>query len=154
MIRLAGMTGILTLLLGVGNLVGHIGAAETPFAGVWKVVGTLPAQGGGQDSILGLVEIKGDEKSPKVELLTHGIEPFKNAKATGATLKDGELTFALSSGQLNIFEATSFRPTFPKAIKRTSRMSNWRPPPKGTKNSKQSPKQQTWTNKSNWPRPW
>ena len=102
MIRLAGMTGILTLLLGVGNLVGHIGAAETPFAGVWKVVGTLPAQGGGQDSILGLVEIKGDEKSPKVELLTHGIEPFKNAKATGATLKDGELTFALSSGQLNI----------------------------------------------------
>ncbi len=102
MIRQAGLTGILTLLLGACNFVGHLGAAETPFAGVWKVVGTLPAPGGGQDSILGLVEINGDEKAPKVEVLTHGIEPFKNAKATGAMTKEGELRFSLVSPQLNL----------------------------------------------------
>ncbi len=100
--RITGMTRILAVLLGVSTLFGQLGAAETPFAGVWKVVGTLPGPGGGQDSILGLVEITGDEKSPKVEVLTHGIEPFKNAKATGTIIKGSELQFALASKQLNL----------------------------------------------------
>ena len=103
MSRFVGVAGILALLIGlVANPFGNLSAAETPLAGVWRIVGTLPAQGGGQDSILALIEVAGDEKSPKITALTHGIEPFKDAKVVDPTIKDGELSFKLSAPMVSL----------------------------------------------------
>jgi len=87
-------------LSGLGNA--SIQSADAPPVGTWKLIGTLPSPQGGQDSVLALVEIGGDAKTPSVKVITHGLEPFKGSKVTGVKLDRGELFFVLGNERITL----------------------------------------------------
>lgn len=97
--RLAGyLIAAGALFLMCSNLL----AADNPLVGTWRLIGTLPSQQGGNDTILALVEISGDAATPKVELLTHGLEPFKGSKISKVAVKDGEISFVMGNENITL----------------------------------------------------
>lgn len=59
---------------------GQKGLAQDTPAGKWILVGTLPIAPVGRDSVLGMIEIKGQGDELKAEWLKHGIDSFKGSK--------------------------------------------------------------------------
>jgi len=72
---------------------GKINSEESKrLTGKWVLVGTLPKTPVGQDSILGLIELKDEAGNLKAEWKTNGIKPFKGStvseiKRTGELLE-------------------------------------------------------------------
>lgn len=67
-------------------------------AGKWLLIGTLPSLPVGQDSVLGMIEIKGEGDGQKAEWVKEGIEPFKDSKLADFQRKSGDVTFRLEGG--------------------------------------------------------
>jgi|GEM_PF-266004 len=99
MTRLAGLICAASALFFIS---GSLNAADSPLAGTWRLIGTLPSRDGGNDTILALLDISGDAKAPVIKVLTHGYEPFKGCEVSKTVVKDGEISFVLANDGITL----------------------------------------------------
>jgi hypothetical protein len=82
---------------------GSARAADAPYVGTWKLVVESP----GQEISLFLLKIEEKAAGPKIELVSAGLAPYKDAKIEGAKLDGDALRFSSDSGRVLKF---SFHP--------------------------------------------